>query len=131
MREGKLNTLIGWFSDIFFVKVRRAVRQAQVGRRLALPVSGALALLPVSLPAVDWPMMGGRPDRNMVSAEAGVPIEWGPTKNVKWSAELGDVTYASPVVADGRVFIGTNNDDPNDKTKRGVLKCFSAKDGAL
>ncbi len=81
--------------------------------------------------AADWPMLGGRPERNMVSAEKGVPNEWGPKKNVKWSAELGEVTYGSPVIADGRVFIGTNNDDPKDKTKRGVLKCFAEKDGAL
>ena len=85
-----------------------------------------------SLPAADWPMLGGRPDRNMVSPERGLPIEWDAAgKNIKWSADLGSVTYGSPVIAGGRVFIGTDNDDPALKQKRGVLKCFSEKDGTL
>jgi outer membrane protein assembly factor BamB len=84
--------------------------------------------------ADDWPMLGGRPDRNMVSLEKNLPTEWsgGATKkNIKWSADLGQVTYGSPVVSGGRVFIGTNNDEPAVKLKRGVLKCFSEKDGSL
>lgn len=81
--------------------------------------------------ADDWPMLGGRPDRNMVSAEKNLPADWGPQKNIKWSADLGTVTFGSPVVAGGRVFIGTNNDDPAVNVKRGVLKCFSDKDGTL
>jgi outer membrane protein assembly factor BamB len=83
--------------------------------------------------AADWPMLGGRPDRNMVSAEKGLPTEWdGATQtNIKWTADLGEVTYGTPVVSDGRVFIGTNNDEPAVKQKRGVLKCFAEKDGRL
>jgi outer membrane protein assembly factor BamB len=67
----------------------------------------------------------------MVSNEKGLPVEWGVGKNLKWSADLGDVTYGSPVISGGRVFIGTNNDDPAVKQKRGVLKCFAEKDGTL
>ena len=83
--------------------------------------------------AADWPMMGGRPERTNYSAEKGVPIDWdgGAGRNIKWSAPLGDVTYGSPVVAEGKVFIGTNNDEPAVKQKRGVLKCFAEKDGRL
>jgi len=86
--------------------------------------------------ADDWPMLGGRPDRNMVSVEKGLPTEWdggakNPRKHIKWVADLGQVTYGSPVVSGGRVFIGTDNDDPTVKQKRGVLKCFSEKDGSL
>ena len=81
--------------------------------------------------AADWPMLGGRPDRNMVSTEKGLPIDWSPDKNIKWSADLGKVTFGAPVVAGGRVFIGTDNDDPSINAKRGVLKCFSEKDGKL
>lgn len=81
-------------------------------------------------------MLGGRPDRNMVSSETGLPTEWAaegkiPAKNIKWVAELGDVTYGAPVIAAGRVFIGTNHHDPSGEVKRGVLKCFSEKDGRL
>jgi outer membrane protein assembly factor BamB len=85
------------------------------------------------LGAADWPVMGGRPERTNASPEKGVPVEWDGAsgKNIKWSAPLGDVTYGSPVVAEGRVFIGTNNDEATVKQKRGVLKCFAENDGRL
>lgn len=96
-------------------------------------MASALLLGVAPLHAEDWPMMGGRPDRNMVSSEKGLPTEWdwSTKKNIKWTADLGDVTYGSPVISDGRVFIGTNNDEPAVRQKRGVLKCFSEKDGQL
>src|SRR5687768_5511342 len=82
--------------------------------------------------ADDWPMWGGRPDRNMVSAEKNLPAAWpdGGGKQVKWTAKLGGSTYGNPVVAGGRVFIGTSNgkDKAGDK---GVLLCVSEKDGSL
>ncbi len=89
-----------------------------------------------SLRAADWPMLGGSPERNMVSTEKGLPIAWdeggkSPRKNIKWVAELGEVTYGAPVISGGRVFIGTDNDDRTVKQRRGVLKCFSEKDGKL
>lgn len=97
-----------------------------------LGAAGAAFLLAGSAArAADWPMMGGTPGRNMVSAERGLPLEWNESKNVKWSGDLGDVTYGSPVISGGRVFIGTNNDDPAARAKRGVFKCFAEKDGAL
>lgn len=79
----------------------------------------------------DWPMWGGRPDRNMVSAEKNLPETFG-EKNVRWAATMGDQCFSNPVVAGGRVFIGTNNGkprDPNVKGDRGVLMCFNAADG--
>jgi outer membrane protein assembly factor BamB len=39
-------------------------------------------------------------------------------KNIKWSAKLGHQTWPGPIVANGRVFIGTNN-------SRGYIKRFS------
>lgn len=94
------------------------------------------ALATATLRADDWPMLGGRPDRNMVSRELHLPTEWsggekGPAKNLKWSAPLGKVTFGSPVIAGGRVFIGTDNDAPDHSEQRGVLKCFSESDGKL
>ena len=80
----------------------------------------------------DWPMWGGRPDRNMVSPEKNLPAAWGAGKNIKWIAELGDQTWGNPVVTGGRVFIGTNNGKPRNpavKGDRGVLMCLSAEDG--
>ncbi len=110
--------------------------------RIQVTVLPVLAVLlfaagaPPSARAGDWPMLGGRPDRNMVSPARGLPIEWSaggktPARNLKWRAELGDVTYGAPVVSGGRVFIGTNHHDPTGEEKRGVLRCFSEEDGRL
>jgi outer membrane protein assembly factor BamB len=54
------------------------------------------------------------------------------TKNVRWVSKLGSQAYGSPVVAGGRVYVGTNNEsprDPNQKGDRGVLMCFDEKTG--
>src|SRR5258705_6148784 len=82
----------------------------------------------------DWPMWGGPPDRNMVSNMKGLPTEWDvqTKKNVKWVARLGSQAYGNPVVADGKVFIGTNNESPRDPKQtgdRGVLMAFRETDG--
>jgi outer membrane protein assembly factor BamB len=85
-------------------------------------------------PDTNWPMWGGRPDRNMVSNMKGLPVTWdvGKKQNVKWVAALGSQTYGNPVVADGKVFVGTNNEglrDPKQGGDRGVLLAFSESDG--
>lgn len=85
----------------------------------------------------------------MVSTEKGLPVEFFPgpkqraglgfdvakSKNVKWVAKLGSKNYSSPVIAAGRVYIGTNDellDDPRFRsTGGGVLKCFDERDGRL
>lgn len=82
----------------------------------------------------EWPMWGGTPDRNMVSAMTGLPAEWDSAtgKNVKWVAELGSQSYGNPVVAGGMVFVGTNNEglrDPSKPGDRGVLMAFRESDG--
>src|SRR5437763_16640889 len=63
---------------------------------------------------------GGGTDRNMVNlADKVVPTEWsveeGKVQNVKWTADLGTLTYGGVVIYDGRVFIGTNNGTPRDE----------------
>ena len=85
--------------------------------------------------AADWPMLGGRPDRNMVVEATALPDTWsweegGDGKNIRWTAPLGHVTYGAPVISEGRVFIGTNLPE-DDKRKGGVLKCFAEKDGSF
>ncbi len=91
----------------------------------------------------DWPMLGGSVSRNLVSPFAkNLPSVWsvepGKHKNIKWSAALGSMTYGSTVIANGRVFVGTNNErprDPRDVDVRGepidlgVLMCFRESDG--
>src|SRR6188508_3002351 len=82
----------------------------------------------------NWPMWGGTPDRNQVSNMKNVPTEWDvkTKKNIKWVAELGSQSYGNPVVADGMVFVGTNNEllrDPGQAGDRGVLMAFRESDG--
>jgi len=86
----------------------------------------------------DWPMWGGTLDRNMVNATAPVDGSFQPGttpeegKNLLWSSELGSQTYGNPVVAEGKVYVGTNNGGeyrPQHKGDRGVILCFDEKDG--
>lgn len=84
----------------------------------------------------DWPMWGGRPDRNMVSDEIGIPAEWDikTGRNIKWKAALGSQTYGNPVIAGGRILVGTNNDGnlrSGISGDKGVVLCFDEKTGKL
>ena len=100
-----------------------------------LPLSVALAAtLAVPLPAADWPMWGGDGDRNMVSGESGIPRTWDvkDKTNIKWVAEIGSQSYGNPVVAEGKVYLGTNNEllrDPEQDGDRGVVMVFNEADG--
>ena len=82
----------------------------------------------------DWPMWGGTADRNMVSNMTGLPVDWDVDtgRNIAWSVDLGSQSYGNPVVADGLVFVGTNNEAPRDPEQsgdRGVLLAFRESDG--
>src|SRR5687767_1677393 len=97
----------------------------------------------------DWPQWGGHdPGRNMYSPAKGLPakfepgkpksgseeIDLGTTKNVKWVAKLGSQSYGNATVANGRVFVGTNNDSPRnnrDEGDRSIMMVFGEKDGAF
>jgi outer membrane protein assembly factor BamB len=96
--------------------------------------------------AADQPQWGQPESFNMVSAEKNLPIDFDPgqknpktgeidpatTRNVKWTARLGNQTYGTPVVAGGKVFVGTNNEAPRDERiqgDRGVLMCFDDATG--
>ena len=46
------------------------------------------------------------------------------TKNVKWVAKLGSQTYGNPVVANGKVFVGTNNATPRDRRFKDDRRCL-------
>lgn len=110
-----------------------------------------LAAIVVSEPTrgADWPQWGGGSLRNLSSAEKGLPATFHPgkrrrdrlgldpatAKNVRWVARIGGENYSSAVVADGRVYIGTNDeeiDDPRlETTEGGVLMCLDEKSGNL
>src|SRR5579885_1116085 len=78
----------------------------------------------------EWPMYGGSLSRDLVNlVDKGIPTTWDVAKggNIKWSVELGSKAYGGPIVAGGRIFVGTNNANPRDpsiKGDKGVLMCF-------
>lgn len=88
--------------------------------------------------AGDWSMWGGSPSRNMVNSTTGIDLDFEPAedaadgKNVLWTAALGSQTYGNPIVAGGKVFVGTNNGGEyreDHKGDRGCVLCFNADDG--
>ncbi len=102
--------------------------------RLALP---ALLLAGSNLAfGGDQPQWGQRHSRNMVSDQVGLPARFDPEtgENVQWSVPLGTACYSTPVVAAGRVLVGTNNHPPRDprhQGDRGVMLCLDESDGSL
>ena len=104
--------------------------KARVLGLILLAVAAGMAV------AADQAQWGERWSRNLVAAERGLPASFDPKtgKNVKWSAQLGTRAYCTPVVARGRVFVGTNNSRPRDakhRGDRGVLLCLNEADGTL
>ena len=105
-----------------------------LGIALGASMVSTAALLAENPASGDWPMWGGSPQRNMVSMMKGLPAEWDVKtgKNVKWVVKLGSQTYGNPVVANGVVLVGTNNEllrDPKQGGDRGVVMAFREADG--
>jgi len=119
---------------------------------LTLRGVAALLLAPAFLctqaAAQDWPMWGRNATRNMVAQVQGLPLDIVPgefeddsedidittSKNVKWIAKLGSQSYGNPTVANGRVYVGTNNDVPRDdrfQGDRSCVYCLDEKTGEL
>ncbi len=108
-------------------------------RKLPRPILG-LALLSLATglvyaaQEVERAMFGNTPSRNMVSDDKGLPEKWDPKTglNVKWVVEVGSQSYAGPVLAGGKVFVGTNNEglkNPAIQGDKGVVMAFRAEDG--
>lgn len=98
----------------------------------------------------EWPQWGGDSMRNNTPVGENIPIEWNvgefdfetgewdssTAKNIKWVAPVGSQTYGNAVVADGRIYVGTNNG--NGYLKRypenvdlGVLLAFDLETGKM
>jgi outer membrane protein assembly factor BamB len=97
--------------------------------------------------AADWPQWGGSDHRSMVSRETNLPetfvaakrdaksggIDLSGATNVKWAAKIGSNCFGSPVVAQGRVLLGTNfvDNDPRYQGNRATVLCLDEKTGKL
>jgi outer membrane protein assembly factor BamB len=104
----------------------------RVKRNVVLVMLSGMAGL--SVVAQDWPMWGGTAERNMTSAVKGLPESWNAKDgtNIKWKAQIGSTSNGNPVVADGKIFLGTNNGNPRNPEitgDKGVLMCFRESDG--
>ena len=111
-----------------------------------LAMSACISLTTAAL-AEDWPAWGGKDrGRNMFADVSGLPSEFEPgkfkpnseeidlstTKNVKWVVKLGSQTYGNPVVANGKVLVGTNNATPRDarfKNDKSILMALNEYNG--
>lgn len=87
-------------------------------------------------PQAEWTMLGGTPARNMVSPETGLRLDFDLTKgtNVAWAVPLGNTTYGVPVMAGGKILIGTNNGGerlPHVKGDKGIVLCLDQASGEL
>ncbi len=100
-----------------------------------------------AVPPGTWPMFGNGPCRNMVNyTEKNIPDKFDPAEesDIKWKQQLGSRAYGGPVVAGGKVFVGTNNEssrNPRDREKsadpdepgrpidKGILMCFDEATG--
>lgn len=86
--------------------------------------------------SADHPQFGQAWSRNMTSPELGLPQDFNLVtgQNLKWTVPLGTETHSTPVISGGRIYIGTNNEQPRDprrKGDRGILLCLDEKDGHL
>ncbi|MGE3778829.1 MAG: PQQ-binding-like beta-propeller repeat protein, partial [Pirellulaceae bacterium] len=101
-----------------------------------------------TLKAGDWPQWAGSTYRNNTPVAQNIPTSWtigeidrksgewkkDGSENIRWVSRLGSQTYGNPVIADGRVYVGTNNTGgylkryPSDYDL-GVLLCFQESDG--
>ncbi len=96
----------------------------------------AESLAKMNVKPTDSPQLGHSHYRNNVSAATNIPTEWDVKsgKNIKWTARLGSQTYSSPVVANGKIFVGTNNNAAYlkrypSKIDLGVMLCFDEQTG--
>ncbi len=96
----------------------------------------------------DWGQWGGSSIRNNTPEAKNIPSDWNigeydlnapsrkkeAAKNIKWVAPLGFKSYGNPVVANGKVYAGSNNGAGYLKrypaeVDLGVLLCFDEQTG--
>lgn len=105
---------------------------------------------PIGVGKLDWGQWGGSSARNNTPQGENIPVEWeigafdfktgewkkDESENIRWVAALGSQSYGNPVVANGKVYVGTNNGAgylPRypATVDLGVLLCFNEEDGTF
>ena len=73
----------------------------------------ALCLMAIAVTAAtaeNWPGWRG-PSRQGISNEAGIPVEFGPGKNLAWKTPIAGEGWSSPIVWNDRVFVTTATEE--------------------
>lgn len=105
--------------------IRRLGKRESFLPRLRIGLLGLL--LPSLLAAEDWPQFRGPNCSGVSTSKKPLPTEFSATKNVAWSAEVGD-GIGSATVAAGRVFTsGMVGSKPEEM--KFVVSCFDAETG--
>lgn len=95
--------------------------------------------------STEWPQWGGDGSNNMTTTTTNLPSDFTAgeidgeghvtgAKHAVWVVKLGSQAYGTPTIKDGRVFVGTNNEEPRIdgvKGDRGIVMCFDEKNGEL
>jgi hypothetical protein len=122
---------------------------ATASKDAIVPLMGdTLGSRPIDVGPGDWAAWGGTSLRNNTPEGTNIPDDWDvgefdrqtdewkpeTARNVKWVAKLGSQTYGNPVVANGKVFVGSNNGGGWLKrypasVDLGVVLCFNEADG--
>jgi len=71
----------------------------------------AVGFLASKASAGNWPQWRG-PDGSGISNEKNLPLEWSPTKNIKWKTPIEGRSHSSPIVWGNRVFLTTAIEGP-------------------
>jgi outer membrane protein assembly factor BamB len=129
---------------------KTATKEAAPEKAAVAPDDEKLPIDPVAseIHPGDWNQWAGSPVRNNTPTAKNIPTDWNAgtfdddtgawkkdtSRNIKWAARLGSKTNGNPVVANGKVFIGTNNGSAYLKrypstVDLGVLLCFNTADG--
>jgi outer membrane protein assembly factor BamB len=116
------------------ISERHGIRSLNMCVRNSFLLLGLFTAASLPLFSQDWPMWGGTIQRNMTSSMKNIPESWDidSGKNIKWKVPIGLTSYGNPVVAGGKIFLGTNNQNPRDPAitgDKGVLMCFRESDG--
>ena len=73
-------------------------------RTLKTVLVGFFAIALAGRVAADWPQFRG-PKGQGISTDKGVPLTWGPDKNIVWKADLPGAGVSSPIVFGDKIFI--------------------------
>jgi outer membrane protein assembly factor BamB len=136
-------------ASVFVLSSGAAQAPATAPAKQAAPAQAAPATKPAAKPAAlptaeeavairkDRAMFLSNYNRNnYLPAEKGLPTTWDVAtgQNIKWSQPVGSQSYGGPVIANGRVVVGTNNEGRRNAklgNDRGVVMAFNEADGAF